>query len=193
MIDEYDYLPCPGSTGLLIPVVKRSKTEDETTGTRVPDWMFFIEDGNTESTIDKFESYCELFGWYCESSRHVQGDSAGHLSTSGTLWHSNVYLVCQNGKHTTFIQNSAATGRITTKVSIVRLIRINNVVHEQQRIDFLTCHWVGVHTLMSHSICVFTACERTNTVKGFNQAGPQMGNPAGQTSCTIKYLENRVA
>ncbi|MDR1907435.1 MAG: hypothetical protein LBQ43_01055 [Holosporales bacterium] len=188
-LDQYELLECPGANGVLIPVVKRTDGfEEDTTGVRVPDWMVLIEQSDGQSTLKGYEKHIELFGWYCESSRHVKGDSSNHLYTSGTLWHSDVFLVMQNGKHNHNINKWIAAGDITTGVTIVRLSRVNDAIQPLQQLRFEICHWAGMHAYLDWSIARFTACRRSNTVFAFDQGGKSKG----QTSCTTNYVDNTV-
>ncbi|MDR1597551.1 MAG: hypothetical protein LBR89_01285, partial [Holosporales bacterium] len=187
LMDQYEFIRVPG-TDVLIPVVKRSDQEEhDTTGVRVPDWMVCIDTCPGESTLSGFEDYIELFGWYCESSRHVKGDSSNNLRTSGTLWHSDVYLVMQNGVHNHKINTWIADGTIISAVVIERLVRMNSVVETTQDILFTACHWSGMFSYLDWSIARFTACSRINTVYGFDQ---ESGSPTGNASCHTDYAEN---
>ncbi|MDR1598071.1 MAG: hypothetical protein LBR89_04015 [Holosporales bacterium] len=199
LMDQYEYLTVPG-VDVRIPVVKRSDQEEhDTTGVRVPDWMVIIDGCTGESTLNKYEDYIELFGWYCESSRHVRGDSANNLRTSGTLWHSDVFLVMQNGVHNHQINTWINCGKITTYITIVRLTRVNldespedpSSVQVQtiQELMFATCHWVGMYAYLDWSIARLTACERVNRMHEFKQREGVLG---GNTLCHTSYAHNTV-
>lgn len=186
---DYEFLECPGDVNVRIPLVRRpTKEEDEATGTRIPDWMLSIEDGSglTESTYAGFEKYTEILGWYGESSRHIKGDTAGIFYSSATLWHSDVFVVTQNGSHIAFVKNSIASGHISPEVKIVRLTKVNNVVQIVQMLTFNTCHWLAIHAHLDWSVLRFTACKRTNAMTAFDQAG----NQVGQTTFGVDYALN---
>lgn len=186
---DYEYIEVPGSSRIRIPLVKRNQDlEEDATGTRVPDWMFCIEGGAglTKSVIKGYEKYSEVFGWYCESSRHVKGDTTNNLYTSATLWHSDIFLVVQNSNHIAFVKNSIASGHISPEIILIRLTRINNVVQIVQTLTFNTCHWLAIHAHLDWSILRFTACKRTNSVNGFDQDG----NPTGQSTFIVNYATN---
>lgn len=188
---EYEFIECPGSASIRIPIVKRNThEEDEVTGVRIPDWMVTFDDGNggTVSTIAGYEHCTELFGWYCESSRHIKGDTHGDLYSSGTLWHSDVFLVLQNGPHLAYVKNAVGGGGITPSITIFRLIRINGEVRPKQILKFETGHWVAVHAYASWSIIRFTACKRMNSAFGYTQDGM----PTGQSACETDYASNSV-
>lgn len=188
-IDQYEYIECPGSSGIRIPICKRTRGEEEDrTGAHIPDWMVHIDDADTMSTLDGYEDYTELMGWYCESSRHVKGDSVNNLYTAGTLWHSDVFLVMENGRQNAYINRSVADGTITPNIKIVRLTHINSEVHAIQTLVFSTCHWAGVHTHMDWTIARFTACQRSNTVQAFTQNGTLKGSAL----CEVDYETNEV-
>ncbi|MDR1207812.1 MAG: hypothetical protein LBJ89_00505 [Holosporales bacterium] len=190
-IDQYEFIECPGASGIRIPCVKRTDgLEEDTTGVRVPDWMVYIEESDVQSTLDGYEDeHTELFGWYCESSRHVTGNSSNSLYTSGTLWHSDVFLVTQNAAHNHNINKWIAAGDITPSVKIIRLTRVNDVIEPIQEILFEVIHWTGIHAYLDWSITRFTACRRTNKVWGFGQDG----TAAGQAACETNYVDNTIA
>lgn len=189
-IDQYEFIECPGASGIRIPCVKRSDgLEEDTTGVRVPDWMIYIPGSDVKSTLAGFEKgYTELFGWYCESSRHVSGNSSNSLYTSSTLWHSDVFFTTQNGPHNHNINTWIAAGTITEFVIIIRLARVNGKIQRIQQISFKVVHWTGTHAYLDWNIARFTACQRTNTVQGFHQDG----TPAGNAACTTNYADNTV-
>jgi hypothetical protein len=195
-IDMYEYLEIPGASGVRIPLVKRTNgQEEDTTGVRVPDWMVHIGGASgTQSTLNGYEEWTELFGWYCESSRHVKGDSTNNLYTSAKLWHSDVFLITQNGIHNKSVNKWIADGTITDTIKIHRITRTGNTenygISIIQEIVFQTCHWCGMHSHLDWSIIRFTACTRTNTVTGFRQNGILAS--CGQTSCTIDYTNNTI-
>ncbi|MDR0631498.1 MAG: hypothetical protein LBF66_02950 [Holosporales bacterium] len=191
-IDQYDFIECPGASGVRIPCVKRTDgREDDTTGVRVPDWLVHIENSDVYCALEDFPDpgYTELFGWYCESSRHVTGNSSNSLYTSGTLWHSDVFLVTQNAAHNHNINKWIAAGDITASVKIIRLSRVNGAIEPVQTLLFEVIHWTGMHAYLDWSIARFTACRRTNTVRGFPQDGSA---PAGHAECTTNYVDNTV-
>lgn len=189
-IDQYEYLDFPGSSGIRIPLCKKTTGEEEDrTGLHLPDWMVTIDGAGTNSTLAGYETYTELMGWYCESSRHVKGDSVNNLHTAGTLWHSDVYLVLENGFHNAYITRSVADGTITPNISIVRLSHIQSAVQKIQELTFSTCHWVGVHNHLDWLFVRFTACKRKNTVTAFKQDGQKRGD----NTCITNYETNEVA
>lgn len=191
-IDQYEFIECPGANGITIPIVKKTTgEEDDTTGVRVPDWMVKIDGAQTSSYINGYTAYTELFGWYAESSRHVKGDSANGLCPSSTLWHSDIFLVMQNGFQNAHINKSVADGTITPNITIIRLSRINNKVEVIQTLVFSSCHWVGIHAYLDWSIARFTACIRSNTVQGFDQKEGG-GGSFGSASCIVDYTQNTV-
>lgn len=188
-IDQYEYLDFPGTSGIRIPICKKTFGEEEDrTGVHIPDWMVSIDGAGTKSALKDYTQYTELMGWYCESSRHVKGDSVNPLYTGGTLWHSDVFLILENGFHNAYITRSVADGTITPKIVLVRLSHINSTVQVVQQLTFSTCHWVGVHNHMDWLLVRFTACKRENKVTAFTQNGTQKGSNA----CIVDYETNEV-
>lgn len=186
-IDQYEYIDFPGDKDIRIPICKKTLGDaEEQTGIYTPDWMISIDDAQTASTIAGYETYAELMGWYCESARHVKGDSADSLRTGGTLWHSDVFLALENGVHNAYINRSVADGTITPTITLVRLMHVNGAVQTLQTLTFSTCHWVGVHTHLDWIFARFTACKRENKVAAFNQDG----SPRGNNTCIINYETN---
>ncbi|MDR2464433.1 MAG: hypothetical protein LBD36_02370 [Holosporales bacterium] len=194
-IDQYDFIEVPGANGIRIPIVKRTDGfEEDTTGVRVPDWMVHISNtSGTTSTLNGYETFTELFGWYCESSRHVKGDATNHLYTSATLWHSDIFIVTQNGIHNQSINKWLTDGTITDQIIIHRIIRTGDAgnygITVIQELIFQTCHWCGMHNYLDWNIARFTACSRVNTVAGIKQNGV----PIGKASCIIDYVNNTVS
>ncbi|GHS93123.1 hypothetical protein AGMMS49949_06050 [Alphaproteobacteria bacterium] len=189
-IGQYRYIECGGVS---IPIVdKEDKNESETTGRALPAWMMKIDHGPvTNSSISgadggtTFADYTELHGLQYTLSRNVKGDAALNLYTSGTLWHSGVFVVVQNGPHNSYINNSVVDGTITPNIIILRTIRINNLTLVKQELVFTNCHWAGVYSHSEFTVFQFTACRRSNTVKGITQDGLEKG----QASCITDYAE----
>lgn len=191
-IDQYTFIEVPGTRDIRIPIVKRtSEQEEDSTGVRLPDWLVNIkgEDDITSSKFSGFEAFTELFGFYCESSRYVTGDSSNNLYTSGTLWHSDVFLVTQNAKHNASINKAIADGTIFPSVTIVRVSKVNGANQPIQELTFTNCHWCSSQAYLDWTITAFTACQRTNRVHGFSQIGEKKGCNA----CTTDYTQNTVA
>lgn len=188
-IDQYEFLEVPGYTDVRIPIVNRtSEKEQDSTGTRLPEWMVTIDGIQTVSTVAGFEKYAELYGFYCESASFFKGDSALDLYPSGCIWHSDVFLVTQTGRHTPEIRNHLNQAMMTANITIVRLAKVANTVHQIQTLTFSTCHWCGIQTYLDWTISRFTACKRTNTIKGFSQGGED----SGAASCEVDYTQNTV-
>lgn len=190
-IDQYTYIEIPGNRNIRIPIVKRtSEQEEDSTGVRLPDWLVAItgEELITSSKFSGFEGYTELLGFYCESSRYVSGDSSINLYTSSTLWHSDVFLVMQNGPHNASINKAIADGTIFPSVEIIRVSKINGANQIIQKITFLTCHWCSSQAYLDWSIFAFTACIRMNEVQGFSQRGENKG----VAMCTTDYAQNTI-
>lgn len=183
-IDQYEFIEAPGTNNVRIPIIKRtSEHEQNSSGTRIPDWVVCIE-GITESFLtapNSFDDCTELFGFYCESAAFMKGDSANNFYPSATIWHSDIFIVTQNGKHTPTIRNYINSGAITQEVSIVRLSRIGEEIEPIQVLTFETCHWCGIQSHLDWTIARFTACTRTNTTIGVRQDGLKLGKNAWVT------------
>lgn len=175
-IEQYKFIPFPGSSDIVIPTVRKgSALEEDTTSSRLPEWMIKIDKADTKSKLDGFKDFTELFGWYCESSRYIRGDASINFYPSGTLWHSDVFLVLQNGDHNTSLNKFVAGGIITDNITIVRLVKINNEIQKAQELSFDFCHWCGVESSLDTIFARFTAVVRENKVTSFDQDGTQMG------------------
>lgn len=195
-ITKYEFMDVPGLKNAKVPIIRRSAIDGDEDGTKLPDWMVYIDGAGTSSFVEgnskigkPLTEFIELFGWYCESSRGVTRDSGNNLYTSGTLWHSTVYLVIQNGAHNAYIKNAIADGTITPNLNIVRLSRVGTGAPEViQSLLFQSCHWNNVQSHLDLSIVSFTACIRSNTVFEFKQ----MSGVGGQNSCSVDYTTNQV-
>lgn len=189
-IDQYTFIDVPGTRKIRIPIVKRtSEQEEDSTGVRLPDWIVSItgESVITASNFPDFDEYIELFGFYYELSRYVTGDSSNNLYTSGTLWHSDVFLVTQNGLHNVSINKAIADGTIFPEVDILRISKINGETKVIQQLTFETCHWCSSQSYLDWTIVAFTACTRTNKIQGFSQEG---GLSKGFAAYTTSYTQN---
>lgn len=143
--------------------------------TRTPNWMISIPKAQTTSL---FRPNCtELFGWSCFIVRDINPNSVLNLYTSGSICHSELSIVLQNGIHTANLNKWAVDGTKIEKVIIYRLSRDNaGEIKDIQTLIFETCQVHKVISTAGHlSIYKIGIGSRENNMRSLYQDGTLKG------------------
>jgi hypothetical protein len=185
MAQNYIITEVPGPKNLKIATTDTFTTDDR--GVRSPEWMVKIDD-LLISEVAEFNDYCELFGWYAESSRLTTGDISGQLFTSSTLKHSDVVLLIPNGGHGAQLETKMNIGMPLENVVIVRLGHIQNLKVKLQTIEYGHCRIQSFQQQLDRLYLFISPTTRTNTVFVYGNDGTNKG----QMVSKVNYAQNTV-
>lgn len=186
MASNYRITTIPGNSGLQVSTTDVKDEKDG--GVKSPEWMVSI-DADLKSTIEKFETFSELFGWHAESGRFTTGDASGQLHTSSTLTHSDLVIQIANGGYSTVLEGKMNKGVKIDKITIVRLGNIQDVKVKLQEIVYEVCRIQKFQQELDRIWLFITITKRTNTVFDYKQDG----GAAGQTVTSVDYSKNAIS
>jgi hypothetical protein len=183
MAQNYTITDIPGNSKLRIATTDVTTPDDR--GVKSPEWMIKIGD-LLVSDVDGFNDYCELFGWYGESSRLTTGDISNQLFTSATLKHSDLVLLLPNGGHGAQLESKMNIGLPLEAVQIVRLGNIKATKVKLQVIDYTNCRIQSFQQQLDRVILSLSVSTKTNTVFVYDNSGTNKG----QMVSKVDYSKN---
>ena len=139
-----------------------------------PEWMIKIDDLLT-STIDGFEGYCELYGWFAEQARLTKGNTVGQLFSTSAVQHSNILVVVPNGMYLPLLETKMNSGSNISMVRIVRLSNITDYLLPVQEIEYQNCKVDSIQQKLDEIILSIRPETRTNIVTQYGQDGGKLG------------------
>lgn len=184
MSTNFQIVRLPGKKDLRVAVTDMLHEEDMM-GIKSPEWMVRI-DGLMQSSVEGFNDYVELFGWYAESSRYTSADVGGPLFTSATLRHTDLILIIPYGGYCTQIESNMNLGIGIENLSIVRLANIGQAKVTVQLIEYKTCKIQSCQQQLDRMVLHVMIGSKTNTVYVYGQDGQSQG----QMVSHVNYINN---
>ncbi len=151
-----------------------------------PEWMISIDD-LLSSTIEDYEQYCELLGWYAEQARITKGNTANQLFASATVQHSNIIVIVPNGTFGPTLENKMNTGSNLSEVTISRLANMGEMKVLLQEIKFTNCKIETIQQQLDKLVLTLRPETRENTVYQYDQSGQK----EGQTVSKFDYTTSK--
>lgn len=183
MSQNFTFTEISGKNKFRIATTDTSTPEDG--GVKSPEWMIKIGDLLT-SEVEDFNDYCELFGWYGESSRLTTGDISNQLFTSATLKHSDLIVILPNGGYGAQLESKMNLGIPLPIVQIVRLGNIKSTKVKLQVVDFTLCRIQSFQQQLDRLIVSLSISSKTNTVYVYDINGTNKG----QMVSRVDYAKN---
>jgi len=183
MPQNYVISEVPGPKGLKIATTDTTVTDS--TGVKSPEWMVSL-DALVTSQVADYTNFCELFGWYGESSRLTTGGISGQLFTSAALKHTDIVLFLPNGGHGPILENNMNIGTPLATVTIVRLGNVGTLKVKLQTIVFTHCRIQSCQQQLDRLYLTFSPTTKTNTVFVYDNSGQNQG----QMVSTADYAQN---
>ncbi|RZI45872.1 hypothetical protein [Candidatus Finniella inopinata] len=183
MPQNYTITEIPGKTNLRVATTDTTTPEDG--GVKSPEWMIKIDD-MLKSEVENFNDYCELFGWYGESSRLTTGDISNQLFTSATLKHSDLVIIIPNGGYGAQLETKMNLGIPLNEVQVVRLGNVKSTKVKLQVIDYTLCRIQSFQQQLDRLVICLNISAKTNTVFVYDVNG----NNKGQMVNRVDYAKN---
>lgn len=160
---------------------------------RAPEWMVEIPDV-TKSNVESFETYCELFDFHFEYSRHTLGHTGSEMFTSAAIEHTEVSILIPAGTYTAKVRQKLNTGATIPTITIKRLGNMTDLKKPLQALTYTQC----LFTRVTQDGDYFGIAFRFIKVKEENfeiQQGSDDADDtqAGQNVCEIDYSKTSVA
>ncbi len=180
-MSRFSIVQIPGKSNLHIPVIDKTPPKDDgaNTGVTSPEWMVQMDTFLT-SSVEGYESYCELFGWYGESSRYTSGSLASSLYTSATLRHTDLVIIIPNGGYSTMIEGLMNTGNFIKKLVIVRLGNVKTAKVILQKLTYTNCRIQKFNQQLDQLVVELSIMTKNNTVYVYGQDGQSQGQMVTQ-------------
>jgi len=183
MPQNYTITEIPGKTKLRVATTDTTTPEDG--GVKSPEWMIKIDD-MLQSEVENFNDYCELFGWYGESSRLTTGDISNQLFTSATLKHSDLVIIIPNGGYGAQLETKMNLGIPLNVVQVVRLGNVKSTKVKLQVIDYTLCRIQSFQQQLDRLVVCLSITGKTNTVFVYDVNGSNKG----QMVSSVDYAKN---
>lgn len=183
MPQNYTITEIPGKTKLRVATTDTTTPADG--GVKSPEWMIKIDD-MLQSEVENFNDYCELFGWYGESSRLTTGDISNQLFTSATLKHSDLVIIIPNGGYGAQLETKMNLGIPLNVVQVVRLGNVKSTKVKLQVIDYTLCRIQSFQQQLDRLVLCLSITGKTNTVFVYDVNGSNKG----QMVSHVDYAKN---
>lgn len=171
------------ATSFSVPVTSNG-TDVKTAGSaQIPEWMVKIDDLTGKIKTPKYlgyEEYCELFGWYAESSCDTKN---GVVIPTANLKHSEVIIIIPV---LSFLINLELKMNQQKPVAAMEVIRTAGKV-KAQTILFENCTIKNIQQELDRVIIKMDIARKTDTITVF-----EGGQPAGQVVSFVDYLTGEV-
>ena len=191
---RFSTIQLPGRSNLRIPMVDNSTSTgtspdamENSSGVRSPEWMVQM-DAFLSSSVNGYTNYCELFGWYGESSRYTAGDVSSSLFTSATLRHTDLVIVIPNGGYAAILESIMNSGTVIQNVSIARLGIIATQIVTLQTLKYTTCRIQKFNQQLDQLVVEMSILTKENTIFVYGQDGTSQGQMVSQ----VDYSQNIV-
>ena len=178
-----------GNVSLELPTLRQSSHPSQ----RAPEWMVEIPD-ITKGNVADFETYCELFNWHAEYSRHTLGHTGNELFTTAAIEHTEVYILIPAGTYTAKVRQTLTTGKNIPTITLKRLGNMTDLKKPLQTLTYSSC----LLTRAAQKDDYFAISFRFVKIKEENfeikqDAGDDSDTQAGQNVCEVDYSLNTVA
>jgi hypothetical protein len=184
MTTNFQIIELPGKRTFRIATTDVPVT-DEDIGVKSPEWMVSM-DKLMCSTVEGFDDYVELFGWYGESSRFTSPDASGPLFTSSTLRHTDLILIIPYGGYCAQIESNMNLGQPINSLKIVRLGNISQAKVKLQELEYTNCKIQTCQQQLDRMIIHVQIATKTNTVFVYGQDGTSQGQMVSKAD----YVKN---
>lgn len=190
-MSRFSLIQLPGRSDIRIPIVGGDKSQGNSesspaSGVQSPEWMIKM-DTFLSSTVNGYTDFCELYGWYGESSRYTSGDVANSLFTSATLRHTDLVVIIPNGGYATTIESLMNTGTMIQKLTIARLGTIELQTVTLQTLVYSTCRIQKFNQQLDQVAIELSILSKENTIFVYGQDGTSQGQMVSQ----VDYSQNR--
>lgn len=184
MPPHFQIVNLPGKKDFRIATTDSSSSDSS--AVKSPEWMIKI-DKLLQSSVEGFQDYVELFGWYAESSRFTNPDVSGPLFTTSTLRHSDLILIIPYGGYCAQLESNMNLGVGISNLNIVRLGNIGQMKVTMQLIEYKTCKIQSCQQQLDRMILHVMIGSKTNTVYVYGQDGQNQGQMVSQ----VDYIQNK--
>lgn len=148
-----------------------------------PEWMIQIDD-LLSSTIENFEGFSELYGWYAEQGRLTKGRTANQLFSTAAVQHSNVLIVLPAGIFIPTLETKMNSGANIALIKIVRLANVGDLKVSLQEIEYTNCKIDSMQQQLDEIIISFRPETRQNTIIKYKQDGSKEGQAVSKFDYT---------
>lgn len=155
-----------------IPMVNQSIHHEGRVTT--PEWMISIDD-LLSSSIENFETFSELYGWFAEQARLTKGYTSDQFFSTASVQHSNVIIVLPAGIYIPTLESKMNMGANIALIKIVRLSNNGDVKQSNQEIEFTNCKIESMRQELDNIIISFRPETRQNTIIQYGQDGTKLG------------------
>ncbi|MDR2464542.1 MAG: hypothetical protein LBD36_02980 [Holosporales bacterium] len=176
------------STNRPLPTIQNFSDTQWATTSRSPESMVKIDD-LCKSTVEDYCEYTILFGWFCESSRYINGDLAGDFFTSGAVKSSDLVIVLPNGEHGPKIEQRLYSGKVLEEVIVVRLGWTEGKNEKLQQITFGGVRVVGYQQNVLYIVIYLQITRKENDIQMFKQKD---GSADGHKVSSVDYAMNKL-
>jgi hypothetical protein len=184
MSSNFQIVTLPGKKEFRIATTDSAQSNDLST-IKSPEWMVKV-DGLFHSSVEGYNDYVELFGWYGESSRYTNPDVSGPLFTSSTLRHTDLVLIIPYGGYCAQLESNMNLGVGISNLTVVRLGNIGQMKVMMQMLEFKTCKIQSCQQQLDRMILQIMIGQKTNTVYVYGQDGQSQG----QMVSHVDYITN---
>lgn len=165
-----------------VPITTDKSSEDSSSA-QIPEWMIKIDTLTKDLKTPKFlgfEDYCELYGWYAESSCDTKN---GIVIPTAKLKHSEVIIILPVFS---FLINLELKMNQQKKVDVMEIIRTAGK-SKAQTILFENCTLKNIQQELDRVVIKMNITRKTDTITVFEN-----GMPAGQVVSFVDYLTGEV-
>lgn len=127
------------------------------------------------SSVEKLSGFTELFGWFSEMSRYVEGDMSGCLLDMSGVHNSPLVLMIPSGTAAATLENAMYKGTVIRCIMVIRVGFIRGQLQLMQAILFQHCRITRFQQQLDRLIIHCTILSKTNLICVYNQKGNMTG------------------
>lgn len=185
MSNNFQLVDLPGKGDFRVATTD-TQNGDPFLSARSPEWMVKI-DNITESDIDGYRDYVELFGWQGESScLSAAPMSGGPNLASSALRHTELILIIPFGGYSAQIETKMNRSEYLENITITHVGAVLNNKVPLQKLEFNNCRIQRCQQQLDRMIVHVMISIKINTVYVYDQTGLSTGQMVSKTD----YIKN---
>lgn len=135
----------------------------------------FFDKIKATSSVDKLSGFTEVFGWFSEMSRYVEGNMSGCLLDMSGVHNSPLVLMIPSGSAAATLENAMYQDTVIQCIMLIRVGFINGKLQVMQAILFQHCRIVRFQQQLDRLIIHCVILSKTNLICVYNQKGKMTG------------------
>lgn len=127
------------------------------------------------SSVEKLGGFTEVFGWFSEVMRYINGHVSANLLQSGSVKNSPLVLMIPAGTAAATLEEAMFGGRLIHCITLIRIGYVCGILQLLQAVLFQSCRIERFQQQLDQIIIHCNIIGKTNLINVFDQTGKSIG------------------